>query len=69
MNKGDLIQYPRGVAIWNTNDSPSSVIGRTTENSIYVLLEEMHDEVKVLCPDGLVGWVSKCVMRLNHGAR
>ena len=68
MNKGDLVQYPKGVAIWNTNDSPSTVIGRTTEN-IYIILEDGNDEIKVLCPDGLVGWVSKCFMRLNHGAR
>jgi hypothetical protein len=39
------------------------VIGRTDENGICVLLEERHDEVQVLCPGGLVGWVSKRVMR------
>ena len=68
MSPGDLVQYPKGVAIWNTNDSPSTVIGRTTEN-IYIILEDGNDEIKVLCPDGLVGWVSKSVVRLNHGSR
>jgi hypothetical protein len=69
VNKGDLVQFQPGVAIWNTKESPSSVIGRTDENGICVLLEERHDEVKVLFSDGLVGWVSRRVMRLNHGSR
>ncbi len=43
--------------------------GRTAKNNIYVFLEESHDEVKVLCHDGLVGWVSKSVMRLNNDPR
>ena len=62
---GDLVQFQPGVAIWNTKDSPSSVIGRTDENGICVLLEERHDEVevKVLFSDGLIGWVRKRVMR------
>ena len=62
---GDLVQFQPGVAIWNTKDLPSSVIGRTDENGICVLLEERHDEVevKVLFSDGLIGWVRKRVMR------
>lgn len=62
MNRGDLIRFQPGVAIWDTKESPSSVIGRTDENGIYVLLEEKHGEVKVLLSGGLVGWVSRRVV-------
>ena len=62
MKPGDLIKFQSGVAIWDVKSSPSSVIGRT-DDRICVVLEEEHDEVKVLCPDGLVGWVSKRVMK------
>ena len=45
------------------------MIGRTDEKSIYIFLgisiflDGGNDEVQVLCPCGLVGWVSSRVIR------
>jgi hypothetical protein len=63
MNRGDIVIFKPDVAIWDTRSSPSSVIGRTDKKSIYVLLEDANDEVQVICPNGLVGWVSKRAIR------
>ena len=63
MTRGDIVRFQPGVAIWDVKSSPSSVIGRTDEKSIYIFLDGGNDEVQVLCPCGLVGWVSRRVMR------
>ena len=69
MTRGDIVRFQPGVAIWDVKSSPSSVIGRTDEKSIYIFLgisiflDGGNDEVQVLCPCGLVGWVSSSVIR------
>ena len=65
MKLGDLVQFERGVAVWDTRSSHSHVVGRTRDGVVYLILGEgritgmdVLEEIRVLGSDGVMGWVS-----------
>lgn len=51
--------YPTNVWDVPDYDSPARVIGETSKEMVYVVVEENLHEVKVLLPDGTSGWIQK----------
>ena len=66
MENFTLVQFPSGVAIWDEPNALSYVIGRTSIKYLYVLLKNRDQQVQILTPEGVIGWVSECTITRVH---